>query len=189
LAFLLSRQLKEGDLGHFPICRQTADRRPSPDDHGLDFKGHAAYVEQLQQEFEARFNDFKIKKPLYDLFTQPFNVDVETMPTEYQLEVIDLQSSSIIRAAYNKGHDLKAFYKLLDKSVYPVITENALKLVSLFGSSYICEQAFSVMNLNKSKFRARLSDEHLHSILRVASTGLPPNIEKLASQKNCNISH
>ena len=107
----------------------------------------------------------------------------------FQLEVIDLQSSFTLRTIQNESTDLKAFYKCLDKSNYPEIVENALKLVSVFGSSYICEQAFSIMNLNKSKLRSRLTDEHLHAIMRVANSGLSPNMEQLVSKKSCNISH
>ena len=34
------------------------------------------------------------------------------------------------------------------------------KMLSLFGSTYVCEKPFLVMNLNKSRVRARLSDSH-----------------------------
>lgn len=150
---LFARQLKAGDLGHFPTGRQMAG-----DGQGdrFYFRGHAAHIEQLQEEFAPRFTDFRTKKPLYNLFGQPFTVDVDCLATGYQLEVIDLQSSSTLRAVHNKSTDLKAFYKCLDKSKYPEIVDNALKLVSVFGSSYICEQAFSIMNLNKSKLRSKV---------------------------------
>ena len=73
--------------------------------------------------------------------------------------------------------------------MYPRVVDNVLKLVSVFSSSYICEQAFSVMNLNKSKLRSRLSDEHLHAVMRVACSELDPNIDQLAAMKTCNVSH
>ena len=124
---------------------------------------------------------------MYNLFTEPFTVDINSLETAFQLEVIDLQSSFTLRTIHNESNDLKAFYKCLDKSNYPEIVENALKLVSVFGSSYICEQAFSIMNLNKSKLRSGLTDEHLHAIIRVANSGT--NMEQLVSKKSCNISH
>lgn len=183
---LFARQLRAGDLGHFPTCRQMAG-----DDDGdrFDFRGYAAQIELLQEDFAARFDDFRKNKPQYNLFSQPFTVDVESLATGYQLEVIDLQSSSNLRAVHKESTDLMAFYKCLSKSQYPEIVENALKLVSVFGSSYICEQAFSVMNLNKSKLRSSLTDEHLHAIMRVASSGLSPDIKELAAKKSCNVSH
>ena len=81
------------------------------------------------------------------------------------------------------------FYKLLDKEKYPAIVSNALKLVSVFGSSHICEQAFSIINLNKSKLRSRLTDDRLHAVMRVACSQLSPNIEQLSANMKCNVSH
>ena len=66
-----------------------------------------------------------------------------------------------------------------------------LKLLkwSLFGSTYLCEQLFSVMKLNKPTHRSCVTDEHLHSILRISSAqSLTPNIEELASKKRCQVS-
>ena len=39
-------------------------------------------------------------------------------------------------------------------------------MFSLFGSTYICEQTFSVMNFNKNKQRSSLTDGHLEDILK-----------------------
>jgi len=125
---------------------------------------------------------------LYSFFCDPLGVDVETLATELQLEVIEIQSSSALRAVFReKG--LLDFYKLLDKEKYPAIVSNALKLVSVFGSSYICEQAFSITNLNKSKLRSRLTDDRLHAVMRVACSQLSPNIEQLSANMKCNVSH
>ncbi|MBN3282827.1 SCND3 protein, partial [Polyodon spathula] len=66
---------------------------------------------------------------------------------------------------------------------------SALKLVSLFGSSYICEQVFSIINLINSHLRTGLTGDNMYAMLRVASTSLEPNSQKLVSQKHCNISH
>ncbi|MGH0162498.1 UNVERIFIED_CONTAM: hypothetical protein FKN15_042874 [Acipenser sinensis] len=62
----------------------------------------------------------------------------------------------------------------------------ALKLLSLFGCTYICEQVFSLMKLNKSHLRTRLTDDDLHAVLRVATTSLEPNIPQLVTEKNCS---
>lgn len=182
---LFSRQLQAGDLGHFPTCRQMI---VAQDGMPFDFRGHAAHIGQLQQEFANRFADFRSKKHLYSLFADPFGADVDNLPTEFQMEVIDIQSSSELNAVYRQS-DLPVFYGTLDRPTYPTVVDNALKLVSVFGSSYICEQAFSVMSLNKSKLRSRLSDEHLHAVMRVACSGLSPNIDQLVAMKACNVSH
>uniref|UniRef100_A0A2S2NPE9 SCAN domain-containing protein 3 n=1 Tax=Schizaphis graminum TaxID=13262 RepID=A0A2S2NPE9_SCHGA len=61
--------------------------------------------------------------------------------------------------------------------------------MSLFGSTYTCEHIFSRMKIVKSKTRARLTDSHLESSLRIASSQIQPNINKLVSEKQCQLSH
>ena len=98
----------------------------------FDFRGYAEQIELLQEDFAERFDDFRKKKPQYNLFSQPFTVDVDSLAAGYPPEVIDLQSSSNLRTVHKESTDLKAFYKCLPKSQYPEIVENALKLVSVF---------------------------------------------------------
>ncbi len=42
-----------------------------------------------------------------------------------------------------------------------------MKMSTLFGSTYICEQTFSFMKLMKTQMRSRLTDEHLHLFERL----------------------
>lgn len=185
---LFTAQLKMSNLIHFPNCRQLSEEVLVEEEEELDFTKYAAFTEQLMTEFSSRFMDFRDKKELYSVFSDPMGADIDNLPAEMQLQMIDIQSSSALRTVlHDKG--LIEFYKCLDSNQHSAIIDNAHKLVSTFGSSYICEQAFSVMNLNKSKVRSRLTDEHLHSIMRVACSKLSPNIEKLTADMQCNVSH
>jgi hypothetical protein len=58
-----------------------------------------------------------------------------------------------------------------------------------FGSTYICEQAFSVMNYRKNKYCFRLTNEHLHAILRISYSSFEADINKLASDIQPQKSH
>jgi len=49
-------------------------------------------------EFSSRFQDFREKKELYSVFCDPMGIDIDTMPADMQLEVIDIQSSSLLAA-------------------------------------------------------------------------------------------
>jgi len=50
----------------------------------------------------------------------------------------------------------------------------------MFGSTYLCEQVFSVMNINKTKLRSRLTHAHLNDILKVGATqDFTPDIDTL----------
>lgn len=45
-----------------------------------------------------------------------------------------------------------------------------LRFSSMFGSTYVCEQNFSTMNIIKSKYRTRLTDVNLETLMRIATT-------------------
>ena len=63
------------------------------------------------------------------------------------------------------------------------------KVVSMFGTTYLCEQVFSVMNLNKTKHCSRLTNTQLNDIVKCAATqDLTPDIDSLVKAKRCQVS-
>jgi len=72
-------------------------------------------------------------------------------PSELQLELIKLQSDDTLKAMYlNKP--LFEFYRVyVWKEEFPNLRASALKGSSVFGSTYLCEQFFSKMNITKSR--------------------------------------
>jgi len=42
--------------------------------------------------------------------------------------------------------------------------------MAMFGRTYVCEQLFSSMKINKTALRLRLTSKHLHTTLRLANT-------------------
>ena len=56
-------------------------------------------------------------------------------------------------------------------------------MISLFGSTYICEQLFSRMKFTKNKNRTKITDVHLEDSLRLSTTSIEPNIDALVSLK------
>lgn len=59
--------------------------------------------------------------------------------------------------------------------------------MSLFGSTYTCEYIFYEWILSKSKIRTQKTDTHLENSLRVVSSKIEPNLEKLVKEKHCQI--
>ena len=60
---------------------------------------------------------------------------------------------------------------------------------ALFGSTYLCEAAFSDMNVMTSKYRTRLSDEHLNDSIRVSLSGYTPAHTCMVDSMQCHSSH
>jgi hypothetical protein len=52
---------------------------------------------------------------------------------------------------------------------------------SMFESIYICDQAFSLMKINKSKQQNCLTDKNLTSILSLTTTNIMPHLKHLVS--------
>ncbi|KAK1881707.1 SCAN domain containing protein 3, partial [Dissostichus eleginoides] len=58
-----------------------------------------------------------------------------------------------------------------------------------FGSTYLCETAFSQMKIIKSKYRTRMTDAHLTDCLRLAITNYQPDFKRLTDNVQSQQSH
>ena len=117
------------------------------------------------------------------LFSSPFSVDPDNAPGNLQLELIELQSDNEIRSRQQQL-SLNDFYRQLDKERFKEIRTFAKKMLSLFGSTYLCEQTFSVMNFNKNRVRTRISDSHLRDIIRIKTSGIEPDLNYLLHSRS-----
>lgn len=62
---------------------------------------------------------------------------------------------------------------------YPRLSRFAVKKLLIFTSTYLCETAFSVMSLIKTRHRNRLDQT---AAMRVALSKIPPRIDELARE-------
>lgn len=61
------------------------------------------------------------------------------------------------------------FWYFISEDKYPNLRQIALHLTAMFGSTYLCESAFSEMKIIKSKYRNRLTDEHIVIVLAIST--------------------
>ena len=73
------------------------------------------------------------------------------------MELADLQNCDSLKDAF-KSSSLPSFYATLPSETYPHLRNHALKMATIFGSTYICEQTFSRIKHLKSPTRDRLTD-------------------------------
>ncbi|XP_067243660.1 general transcription factor II-I repeat domain-containing protein 2B-like [Chanodichthys erythropterus] len=179
---LLRRHLSAGNLVHFPCLGGVGMVKEKV--HEYD-----AVLSNLIQEFDSRFEDFRHSTADFELFAQPFTISVDAVRDDLQMELIELQCDSELKHKFT-SLPLTDFYKCVPANRYPKMCKQAQVMLSLFGSTYLCEQTFSLMNLNKSKLRSQITDSHLHNILSLSVSQLQPNLEKLLKNKDqLHISH
>lgn len=65
----------------------------------------------------------------------------------------------------------------------------AFGIMTIFGSTYICEQTFSNMNYIKNKLRSQLNDISLDACLKLKTTNYSPDLNKLCSEIQTQKSH
>jgi hypothetical protein len=169
----------------------------------VDLSVMTSFIEQLMTNFEERFDNFKIKKEVLVLLRNPFHVDIAgdiahevavatcfnfINESEFQLQLVDLQNDEALKAGFSMSSDAEDFW-IVQAVRYPIVREVALTLLTMFGSTYVCESSFSTMNLIKNRQRMRLGDKRLEHSLRIATTACVPDFKKLAQDRTCNFSH
>ena len=77
----------------------------------------------------------------------------------------------------------ESFWKFVSKERFPLLKDAAMKLYSMFGSTYICECTFSAMNNIKTKNRNQLGNEALQACLRMATTTIPVDTNAIVEEE------
>ncbi|XP_035500193.1 general transcription factor II-I repeat domain-containing protein 2-like [Scophthalmus maximus] len=171
---LWETQMRQSNLPHFPCCQVMFNQVGAtvfPNTHFAD------KLSALRTEFARRFGDFR----------NPFAVDVETAPVQIQMELIELQCNGTLKAKYDTAGPAQ-FIRSIPETM-PQLRLHAAQTLCMFGSTYLCEKLFSVMKMNKTAHRSRLTDGHLQSILRISTAQeLTPNLNDLTAKKRCQTS-
>jgi hypothetical protein len=84
---LWENQLNNKNFTHFESCKQVMREF-----EGFDFNvdTHLKLIQDLIIEFQERFIDFRNHKFSFELFTDPFNVNVYESPEDLQMELIEI---------------------------------------------------------------------------------------------------
>ena len=168
---LLSKQIKIKQLAHFPTLQQICISKEN-------LQKYSSLVLDLHTEFQRRFQDFKLIESDLSLVASPFSFDAENAPFNLQFELIDLQCDLLLAEKF-KSDSLLNFYASLNEASFPNLKAQAQKMLVLFGSTYICEQTFSLMKHNKSKTRSAMTNQHLEAVLSIATTDIAPDFNLL----------
>jgi hypothetical protein len=170
---LFIAQLSKGELTHFANLQKIGDIEERL------VRSYVTKLEALENEFERRFCEFRHLDPKFAVFSAPFTLDVEKVDGKFQLELIDLQCDVNLKTMFDKV-EIQEFYRLANPERYPTLRDNATEVLSMFGSTYICEQYFSQMNHIKNKLRSRMVTRHLQAVSRITTTSFSTNFLAVA---------
>ncbi|XP_077305914.1 general transcription factor II-I repeat domain-containing protein 2A-like [Lithobates pipiens] len=190
---LFKVHIQKGDLTHFPILLKASGQVTS----AVLNKQRARYatlVEKLHESFVARFRDLQLKRPQITFLVDPFNAETDCLKAPLvidegaaEMEMIDLREEDKLKPALKEG--TIEFWKLVPMEKYPNVKRAALKILSMFGSTYVCESVFSTLKHVKSKHRSVLTDTHVKELLRVTTTEYKPDLNMIVQYKDCQKSH
>ncbi|XP_071398745.1 general transcription factor II-I repeat domain-containing protein 2A-like, partial [Centroberyx affinis] len=167
----LSSQLESNTLTHMQTLKEDT---PSAD----HLRRYSSMLGALHGEFSRRFEDLRIIEDEMHMISSPFTCSVDNAPSDVQLELIDLQSDAVLAEHFKSG-SLLDFYSSLKEENFPNMRRHAQKMLVLFGSTYICEQTFSMMKFTKSRYRSSLTDDHLSAVLRISTSDIQPDFDAL----------
>ena len=171
---LFSTQAGNNKFCHFSLLKEAK------------ISGELAAKYKVAVEFNRRFQDLKNLEPQFNILSYPFTTEVDSALENLQRELLDLQASNDLKEKF-KSVSLPDFYNSLSDDLFPNLKNFAAKFLTLYGSTYICEQAFSSLKINKSKNRSLLTDISLHNVMRISPCQLAPNFKKIV--KNCEQLH
>ena len=128
-------------------------------------------IDELAKEFEKRFCECRQRKPPFQFTIDPFSIHPESLMSvvselnirETQLALLELQCDLYLSTSSEVNRrDCIAMWKTISLfPAYSVLCDVAKRVLSMFGSTCRCESAFSAMNGIKSKYRSKITDDHL----------------------------
>ena len=175
--------IQNADFSHFPTLKEM----------GMLPEKKTEFADQLEKlfnKFSARFKDFKSHEHLFEIFSSPFHIEIDKAPADVKMELIDLQESTDLKAKYVEMNLGDFYRKFLDQNKFSNLRKFVASKMALLGSTYLCEQFFSKRGFMKSPYRSIMTDEHLENGLRVASTSIKVNLNRVIQKKSqLHISH
>ncbi|XP_068214344.1 protein FAM200C-like [Palaemon carinicauda] len=115
------------------------------------------HLSSLKAEFTKYFPDIDDMRESWKFIRNPFQCEFANVAEEIQEEFLELKFNSTAKDEFN-DLDLETLW-IKYHSVYPLISHQALRVLTIFGSTYLCETAFSTLTAIKTKYRNRLDVE------------------------------
>lgn len=180
---LFECQLKNNNAQHFPVLFSFSKNKTK------DFSKYSNEIKKLIAAFESRFSELVKYDKIFEIFTCPFHVDVNSVPENLQMELIELQCNDEMKHIFASTSKIDFYNTYITSARYSNLRHLAQRVVSAFGSTYLCETFFSRMKYTMSSSRSSLTDDNLENQLRCATSNINIDIQKIIERKEKQVSH
>ncbi|XP_047106393.1 general transcription factor II-I repeat domain-containing protein 2B-like [Schistocerca piceifrons] len=117
------------------------------------------------------------------------NVDYKRSPGNLQKVLIELQEDLSVKCKSEEINLVECYKTYLTEEKYLQLRSFARREICLFGSTYKCEQLFSLMKTNKCNICTRLTDNNPENTLRLSIGDINPDINNLVLKIQTRSSH
>ena len=158
----------QGDCAHFPAVQEHVQGQ-------RDVSAFVDFIDKLIVNFSNCFDSFSFGQQLTMFIQHPFlNTDVRGFSNEVtqhfkwvnagalQMQLVDLQADVTLKEQFVRTDPSTFWLQMVSETAFSGLRKVALYIWTMFGSTYNCEEAFSTMNMIKTKYHSGLTNEHLH---------------------------
>uniref|UniRef100_A0A096MF30 HAT C-terminal dimerisation domain-containing protein n=1 Tax=Poecilia formosa TaxID=48698 RepID=A0A096MF30_POEFO len=189
-------KLQRHDLTNFQNVASELEMKGKTSEQ-LDSARYTEQIENCLSEFDSHFQDFALLEPVATFMCYPFWEDAEVDSLASNIAMMfHLNSSGVENEILTLQADIELksrahgqFWNLLTEGKYPNMRKCATSLTALFGSTYLCESAFSHMKIIKSKHRSSMTDAHLEACLKLAISSYSPDYAALQCRSSDQSNH
>lgn len=138
-------------------------------------------LKKLIETFKLRFKDIFGMQWVVNIYNNPLTCSMENVPLNIQQELVNMRND--LSLPLETGIP---FWKNICPKKYGASRDLILNLISMFSTTYICEATFSSLSQIKSKYRNKLSDNHVETLLKIKCYNKEIDIDKLIEFHNLN---
>jgi len=142
------------------------------------------HLQSLEKEFVRYFPELKENDAILARNPYSASLDVADFSDDLQDQFLDLMNDSSARDSFHEK-PLPQFWCSMYES-YPLLAEQALRVLLPFTTTYLCESGFSALIHMKTKSRNRMKVDY---DMRLALSQTQPRISMLVTKLQFQPSH
>ncbi|KAF4089688.1 hypothetical protein AMELA_G00069370 [Ameiurus melas] len=140
---LFKAHIQKGDLTYFPTLIKASGQVTSAA-LNKQIARYSTLVVNLHESFVTQFRDLQLKRPQITFLFDPFIAETDCLKAPLvtdeaaaELEMVDLCEKDQLKPALREG--TIEFWKSVPMEKFPNVKWAALKILSMFESTYVCE--------------------------------------------------